>query len=398
MLSQKKTKKALLALLMGFIFLQTGYAQNIGIGTISPNPNALLDISSTNKGILAPRMDSASRKNIPATKGLIVYDTTSNCYWYHNGAAWVNMPAAGSAAGAMLYWNGSRWANLAPGVPGQYLTYNAGGLPVWSGAGTVALSTAAASGITQTTAISGGTISADGGASITARGIVWATSPSPTIALSTKTNDGSGTGTFTSTINGLLAGYTYYVRSYATNINGTSYGNPINFVSAAGGGPFTIGQSYGGGIIFYIDGSGQHGLIAAPNDQSVSINWTPSNNFPVTVNASGLAIGTGASNTTNIISAQGNVSYAASLCRLFYAGGGFTDWYLPSLYELNALFLQRNIVGGFPDPNIVGMAFYWSSSEISADNAWMIDFANAGPNQQSFNKVNSIYVRAIRSF
>jgi hypothetical protein len=398
MLSKKNTRKVLLALLSGFIFLQTGYTQNIGIGTINPNPNALLDISSNNKGLLAPRMDSTSRKNIPATKGLMVYDTTTSCYWYNNGTTWVNLPAAGSAAGSMLYWNGSRWVNLAPGASGQYITCNAGGLPVWSGAGTVALSTAIASGITQTAAISGGTISADGGSFITARGVVWATSPSPTIALSTKTNDGSGTGTFTSTITGLLAGYTYYVRSYATNANGTSYGNPINFVSITAGGPFTIGQQYAGGIIFYLDGSGQHGLIAAPNDQSININWTPSNNFPVTVNAGGLAIGTGSANTTNIINAQGNVSYAASLCRLFYAGGGFTDWYLPSLYELNELFLQRNIVGGFPDPTIVSMAYYWSSSEISAGNAWMIDFANAGPSQQSFNKVNSIYVRAIRSF
>lgn len=397
MLLQKKTKKALLALLF-WMALQTGFTQNIGIGTTSPNPNALLDISSSNKGLLAPRMDSTSRKNIPATKGLLLYDTTYNSYWFHTGTAWVNMPSAGTANGALLYWNGSRWVSLAPGVPGQYLTYNAGGTPIWSGAGTVAISTTAASGITQTAATSGGSISSDGGAAITARGVVWSRDPNPTVALSTKTNDGSGAGTFTSNITGLTAGYTYYVRSYATNANGTTYGNQVNFVTTATAGPFTIGQSYGGGIIFYIDGSGQHGLIAAPVDQSSSADWLPATTSSGTlVNASGFAIGAGAANTTTIINAQGNTPYAATICRLYYNGGGFTDWHLPSLFELNQLYLQRTAVGGFPDLSF-GPVYYWSSSEISANQAWVALFDENGTSQQSFSKSSGARIRAIRAF
>jgi hypothetical protein len=399
MLLQKKTKKALLALLF-LVALQTGFAQNIGIGTANPNPNALLDISSGNKGLLAPRMDSTARKNIPATKGLLVYDTTYNSYWFSNGTAWVNMPPAGTGNGSLLYWNGNRWVSLAPGTPGQYLTYNGSGVPIWSGAGTVALSTTAASGITQTAAQSGGSISSDGGAAITARGVVWSLSPNPTVALTTKTNDGSGTGTFTSNITGLAAGYTYYVRSYATNANGTTYGNQINFVSSAAAGPFTIGQSYGGGIIFYIDGSGQHGLIAAPADQSTSVRWFPAGGSnPALTNASGFAIGTGAANTTTIINAQGNSPYAATLCRLYYNGGGFTDWHLPSLFELSQLFLQRAVVGGFPDPNLSGPNYYWSSSEVDIDEAWVIDFnTNTVPTQLPSSKYNTIRIRAVRAF
>jgi Protein of unknown function (DUF1566) len=399
MLLQKKTKKALLALLF-LMALQTGFAQNIGIGTTNPNPNALLDISSGSQGLLAPRMDSTSRKNIPATKGLLVYDTTYNSYWFNNGAAWVNMPPAGTGNGSLLYWNGSRWVSLAPGVPGQYLTYNAGGTPIWSGAGTMAISTTAASGITQTAAQSGGSISTDGGAAITARGVVWSRDPNPTIALATKTNDGSGTGTFTSNITGLTAGYTYYVRSYATNANGTTYGNQINFVTTAAAGPFTIGQSYGGGIIFYIDGSGQHGLIAAPVDQSAAIRWTPAGvSNPSLTNAAGFAIGTGAANTTTIINIQGSAPYAATLCRLYYNGGGFTDWYLPSIFELNQLFLQRTAVGGFPDPMLSGPNYYWSSSESSTGNAWAIDFNNnTVPTQTADHKLSYYRVRAVRAF
>jgi uncharacterized protein (TIGR02145 family) len=93
------------------------------------------------------------------------------------------------------------------------------------------LTTSAVSLITQTTSSSGGTISTDGGASITARGVCWSTSTNPTIALTTKTNDGAGTGAFTSNITGLTTNTTYYVRAYATNTLGTAYGNEITFTT-----------------------------------------------------------------------------------------------------------------------------------------------------------------------
>jgi uncharacterized protein (TIGR02145 family) len=92
------------------------------------------------------------------------------------------------------------------------------------------ITTAAVSSITQTTAVSGGTISYQGAGAITARGICWSTSPNPTIANST-TSNGAGIGTFTSNLTGLVAGTTYYVRAYATNGSGTSYGNQVSFVA-----------------------------------------------------------------------------------------------------------------------------------------------------------------------
>jgi hypothetical protein len=91
------------------------------------------------------------------------------------------------------------------------------------------LTTTAASSITLTTATSGGNISSDGGAAITARGVCWSTNVNPTIALSTKTNDGAGTGSFVSNITGLTASTTYYARAYATNNAGTAYGDQITF-------------------------------------------------------------------------------------------------------------------------------------------------------------------------
>jgi hypothetical protein len=83
--------------------------------------------------------------------------------------------------------------------------------------------------ITNTSAKSGGTITNDFGNSITERGVVWSTSPNPTISLTTKTKDGTGSGSFTSTLPTLNQNTTYYIRAYATNKNGTTYGNEINF-------------------------------------------------------------------------------------------------------------------------------------------------------------------------
>lgn len=93
----------------------------------------------------------------------------------------------------------------------------------------ITLTTIDVTSIITTTASSGGNITSDGGSSVTARGVVWSTSPSPTIALSSKTSDGTGTGIFPSNITGLTPSTTYYVKAYATNANGTYYGNELSF-------------------------------------------------------------------------------------------------------------------------------------------------------------------------
>ena len=83
--------------------------------------------------------------------------------------------------------------------------------------------------ITSVGAAGGGTVTADGGASIVERGLVWSTSGMPTVELRAKTVDGAGLGSFSSTLSGLAPGKTYYVRAYATNCAGTAYGDPLTF-------------------------------------------------------------------------------------------------------------------------------------------------------------------------
>jgi uncharacterized protein (TIGR02145 family) len=92
--------------------------------------------------------------------------------------------------------------------------------------------------IMASTARCGGTITSDGGSAVTARGVCWSTDSIPTIADS-KTTDGSGIGSFASSITGLTANTSYYVRAYATTSDGTGYGNIQSFVTAPSSGTVT---------------------------------------------------------------------------------------------------------------------------------------------------------------
>jgi uncharacterized protein (TIGR02145 family) len=95
------------------------------------------------------------------------------------------------------------------------------------------VTTAPIAGITDTSALCGGTVTHDGRAAITSRGVCWSTTQNPTID-GEKTIDGSGTGSFTSVLTGLKAATTYYVRAYATNCAGTGYGVQISFKTNRG--------------------------------------------------------------------------------------------------------------------------------------------------------------------
>lgn len=85
--------------------------------------------------------------------------------------------------------------------------------------------------ITDSTAISGGNVTSDGGLTVTARGLCWSSKQTPTVS-DNKTVDGSGTGSFVSNISGLFPNTMYYIRAYATNAKGTAYGNTMSFTTS----------------------------------------------------------------------------------------------------------------------------------------------------------------------
>jgi uncharacterized protein (TIGR02145 family) len=243
------------------------------------------------------------------------------------------------------------------------------------------LTTTAASGITSNSALSGGNITSDGGTPVTARGVCWSQYANPTVADS-HTTDGTGTGIFVSSLNDLTPNATYYIRAYATNSVGTAYGNEVTFTTLAG--TFIAGQYYQGGIIFYVDPSGLHGLIAATSNQGAP-SWGVGS-----VPGTSTAIGTGQANTTAIVTAINTPGIAARVCDDLVLNG-YSDWFLPSKNELYEMYLRKSLIGAFPSIH------YWSSSEYSTGEAWVQNFDN-GTQIYVVKSPSTAWVRPVRAF
>lgn len=258
-----------------------------------------------------------------------------------------------------------------------------------AGAALASISTTSPGSITLESAVCGGVITNDGGAAVTMRGICWSTSPDPTIALATKTAEGPGFGTFISNLTSLTPGTIYYVRAYATNSAGTSYGTTRSLTTTA----LTVGMNFAGGKVAYIlqpgdpgyVAGGVHGLIAATVDQSTAMGWGCSSTIVAGTSA---ALGSGLANTNLIVAACAPTN-AASICADLVSGG-YSDWYLPSKDELNKLFQNRAAIGGFTT------GWYRSSTQSSASYAWEQRFDTG--NQVAYPKTNTDHVRAVRSF
>jgi hypothetical protein len=236
----KVSKSSLSALILFFLSL-SGISQTVSINTTGapPDGSAGLDISIPNLGFLIPRVALTGTFSpaplLSHVAGMIVYNTATAGdvnpgIYINNGTKWLPKLSKANASGEMLYWDGTTWLTIPAGQPGQLLQINSSGVPGWTGAGYVSLSTALLSGISTVAAVTGGFISSDGGSAVSARGVCWATTPNPTI-LNSKTIDGIGTGLFTSNITGLITKTVYYIRSYATNSTGTSYGNQLVFMT-----------------------------------------------------------------------------------------------------------------------------------------------------------------------
>jgi hypothetical protein len=242
---------------------------------------------------------------------------------------------------------------------------------------------------------SGQVLSTNGSGTLT-----WATPSTTATAYSgTLPVANGGTGATTLTANNVLLGNgTSALQAVAPGATGNVLtSNGTTWTSAApsvAGGTHTIGESYGGGKVFYVYDNGKHGLIAATSNQSTGIRWDGGTYVNTRARADG--VGAGLKNTAIIIANQGPVdgnAFAATVCNEYSVtvdGVTYGDWYLPSKHELHLLYLQKSVVGGFEN-NI-----YWSSTEFADSNAWNQSFD--GGYQSSSSKRNSLYVRAIRAF
>ena len=144
-----------------------------------------------------------------------------------------------------------------------------------------------------------------------------------------------------------------------------------------------VGDTYQGGKVFYL--SGGHGLISMTSDTSASAQWGC---YGSTISGADSTTD-GAQNTIDIVNGCAEASRAARLCSDL-SSGGYSDWYLPAKDQLNTLYAQRAVVGGFT------ANFYWSSTEDNSFGAWNQNFFNGY--QGASGKYSGRYVRCIRSF
>jgi hypothetical protein len=152
---------------------------------------------------------------------------------------------------------------------------------------------------------------------------------------------------------------------------------------------YTVGQSALGGIIAYTTNGGTSGFVITSSDVSTGAPWGCLGT--IISGAEGTAIGTGPSNTAAIIAACPTSGIAARLC-VNLTTGGYSDWYLPSQDELNAIYTNRTAIGG------INSGFYWSSSQAVGDDFYSWTQYFPGGNQTLNRKDTSQRVRAIRSF
>ena len=147
-----------------------------------------------------------------------------------------------------------------------------------------------------------------------------------------------------------------------------------------------------GGVVFYLtDNSGIHGLESAPVDQSSGAIWGCTGQ--TILDARNSSVGTGATNTMVIVSTCNENNIAAKIADT-YTLNGYSDWFLPSKDELNLMYLQKDIIGGFV------VSTYWSSTQIDNSFAWdqyIASGLNSGM-QDLYAKAAALPVRAIRAF
>jgi hypothetical protein len=297
--------------------------------------------------------------------------------------------------------------------------------------GLAVVTTAAATGITATTATSGGNVVSEGGGPVTARGVCWDTSSNPTTTDS-HTSDGSGTGTFTSSLTGLTANTLYYIRAYATNSYGTAYGNAVSFTTSwACGSTITVTHIAGDvapvtktvtyGTVTNIPGEisrcwitqnlGADRQATAVNDASEasagwywqfnrkqgykhdgatvtpawtitsideSSDWTPEND-PCTIElGSGWRIPT--------YDEWNNVD----------AGGSWTNWFGPwnSGLKLHAAGHLIETSGSITERGLIGLN--WSSIRYSTSAGYFLYFQAASSNMDQTAKANGLSIRCIK--
>lgn len=207
------------------------------------------------------------------------------------------------------------------------------------------------------------------------------TAPNQTVTI-----NGSGNTSVSGTYPNFSIGSPIYIAGNGISIisNTISISNPT----------LTIGSTFAGGVVFYLDATGKHGLVCAINDQGTN-NWIPSTTWTNTAIYSSFdCYNCGEANSRIASNLFGSVSSAFQVCSA-YSTGIYSDWYLPSRYELTLMYLNLKTIGLGSFSN----GWYWTSTESGPQTAWVINFTN-GSYSAGYSKWGSpgVIVRPIRAF
>ncbi len=188
-------------------------------------------------------------------------------------------------------------------------------------------------------------------------------------SLATATTDFTGKASVDWTLGNSLGTQTLAVTAFKADGTTALTGSPISVTATAtvSTGLLVIGDFHEGGVIFYLDSSGEHGLVCAVSDQSEGAEW----GCPLIAvsGAEGTAIGTGAQNTIDIEAGCATIGTAADICANLTLNG-HSDWFLPSIDELNEMYLNKAAINAKAAAN-GGSDFddtsrYWSSTQYGA--------------------------------
>ena len=407
--------------LIFLVFLALGITVNaqVAINTDGslPDNSAMLDVKSTTKGMLVPRMTAVQRDAIagPAT-GLLIFCTDNNLFFQNQGTAaapfWISVNSQWATYGANISFVGG---NVGIGTTLPLMKLDIRGLDDDEST-LISLSNGSQS---------HKLVLFPGRQNDPNPFLLWHSSDplrfatdlngfKELVRINPNGNVGIGTDNpvaaleISSTTQGFLPPRMAEAQIEAltlveglmvfntTTLN-PNYCDGTKWRNFDGTLAFGLGVAMRGGIIFYILQSGDpgydpyvvHGFIAAPTNQPPGVEWGCSGTL--IPGADGSAIGTGMQNTKDIIAGCSTASIAARICDELTIDG-YSGWYLPSMDEMVKLYQNRAYVGGF------GINAYWTSSEYSSTQAGIVNFLDLPFQAISLKSHLGRNIRAISSF